>query len=57
MALDLMNDVIQIPGHVSGYQDRLDIFKDGIPASNDPAVGAWSLSHGELVAPFIKRVP
>lgn len=101
------DDVIQIPGYVSGLQDRLDIFKamgseraspkvlavfrdgshsiftdrsgtgglnlnpmvkvatrqlalaflNGIAASNYLAVDAWSLSHGELVATFEKRVP
>lgn len=101
------DDVIQIPGYVSGLQDRLDIFKamgseraapkvlavfrdgshsiftdrvgsgglnlnprvkvatrqlalaflNGIAVSNYLAVDAWSLSHGELVATFEKRVP
>ena len=32
-------------------------FLNGIPASNYLAVDAWSLSHGELVATFEKRVP
>ena len=32
-------------------------FLNGVAVSNCVAVDAWSLSHGELVATFEKRVP